>query len=188
MVCVPFSVLLSLQLSVILIEPWSPHSLSPSLIQTITLLTPSRIEVRQANRGDYSNLMPQYFSEDLLRVYTKNSKWIYLVQLGYRALLEAMPSQVNVDDTFTPAFAPAALSTPPESVAPSTPRAGLHSRTTSLSSLSFGGGSGTPFATNSFTTVPPDYAPSSPSRAGLRGKKRKIEQEGEEGEGREKRR
>lgn len=127
--------------------------------------------------------MPQYFSEDLLRIYTKNSKWVYLVQLGYRALLEAMPGQVTVDDTSAPALVPVALSTPPESVAPSTPRASLHSRTTSLSNLSFSGGSGTPFATNSFTTVPPDYAPSSPSRAGLKRKKRKREREGEEGEG-----
>jgi len=189
MACIPFSVFLSLKLSVISIEPWSPSlslllSLSSSLIQVIALLTPSRTVVQQANRGDYSNLMPQYFSEDLLRIYTKNYKWVYLVQLGYRALLEAMPGQVNVDDTSAPAPAPGALSTPPESVAPSTPRARSLSRTTSFSNLSFSGGSGTPFATNSFTTVPPDYAPSSPSHAGL---KRKREREGEEGEGREER-
>ncbi|KAF8905721.1 hypothetical protein CPB84DRAFT_1745279 [Gymnopilus junonius] len=49
----------------------------------------------EAGPGEYSNLRPQYFAEDLLRVYTKDPKNVWLVQAGYRAVLEQLQAEVE---------------------------------------------------------------------------------------------
>ena len=48
-----------------------------------------------AQRGDYSGMMPQWFAEDLLRVYTKQRQFFGLVQAGYRAVLAKMMDEVD---------------------------------------------------------------------------------------------
>ncbi|KAF8954102.1 hypothetical protein BDZ97DRAFT_1928819 [Flammula alnicola] len=125
----------------------------------------------RAERGDYSNLMPQYFAEDLIRVYTKKPEFFGLVQAGYRSILASMQDRTQHDDLDNLVVPSINLDpmapTPPATEAPSTPR--LHSRNASFSFTAGGGGNGsaaTPFSNNSFTTVSPSFAPASPTRAG----------------------
>lgn len=111
-----------------------------------------------AQRGDYSGLMPQWFAEDLLRVYTKKPQFFGLVQAGYRAVLAKMEFDLaQTSDTM-------AL-TPPATEAPCTPRAESHSRNASFTFPTAPGLSTTPFSNNSFTTVPSSFVPGSPTRS-----------------------
>lgn len=48
-----------------------------------------------ADRGDYSNLMPSYFAEVLLRIYTKNRNIFGLVQAGYRRVLKHLQDGIE---------------------------------------------------------------------------------------------
>ncbi|KAJ7683564.1 hypothetical protein B0H17DRAFT_1205071 [Mycena rosella] len=90
----------------------------------------------RAQKGDYSMLMPPIFAEVNLTVFTKHPQYLGLVQAGYRAVLKSIP------DVPTTTIEP-----------PSTPTRG-HSRNPSSSSI----------AENSFTTVPLNYAPTTPGR------------------------
>ncbi|KAF8164734.1 hypothetical protein B0H34DRAFT_686383 [Crassisporium funariophilum] len=126
----------------------------------------------KAQSGDYSGVMPQYFAEDLLRVYTKKSQFFGLVQAGYRAILASMPDQLEASPPPETLAASGVVGpTPPATEAPSTPTQ-THSRTGSFTLLTGGGISAsaggevinTPFSNNSFTTVPPSFAPRSPSQ------------------------
>jgi len=120
----------------------------------------------KAGRGDYSNLMPQYFAEDLLRIYTKKTNYFGPVQVGYRAVLKKLADQypdldVGIPATFSDPIAP----TPPATEAPTTPKS--HSRNVSFTFGNAGAGSGlgtTPFSNNTFTTVSPTFIPGSPTQ------------------------
>ena len=124
-----------------------------------------------AQRGDYSGLTPQWFAEDFLRVYTKKPQFYWLVQAGYRAVLANMPNEFDLDsERLETLVVPSTLDldsvapTPPETEAPSTPKAKIHTRDNSFSFPSASGPSKTPFLNNSFTTVPPTFTPGSPSQ------------------------
>ncbi|KAF5371517.1 hypothetical protein D9615_009616 [Tricholomella constricta] len=149
----------------------------------------------KAERGVYSNLMPKFHAELLVRIFTKHAKFFGIVQAGYRACLAAMPDLISFEDAaaleplfaetgaLTPPPAGAAAvsapaSTPPAPDAPSTPRGKrTFSRTTSFTFAAAGGGgvSTDPalFSNNAFTTVSPDFVPASPSRGNRRGKRRR---------------
>jgi hypothetical protein len=125
------------------------------------------IESRNAQRGEYSGMTPQWFAEDFLRVYTKKPQFFGLVQAGYRAVLANMPNQSDLDRPETlvvPGILDSMAPTPPATEAPSTPKAKAHSRDNSFSFLTASLPSATPFSNNSFTTVPPTFTPGSPSR------------------------
>lgn len=149
-------------------------------------------ESMKASRGEYSNLMPQYFAEDLLRIYTKKAELFGLIQAGYRAILAKMQALEEAELGTTSVAAAATLDTtvptPPATEAPSTPPA--HSRKASLTLIPGGSGAAsTPFSNNSFTTVEPTFVPPSPTRATRRvsGGKRQLE-EGAASDGTHKRR
>ncbi|KAJ7071732.1 hypothetical protein B0H15DRAFT_88799 [Mycena belliarum] len=89
-------------------------------------------------KGDYSMLMPPLFAEVNMSVFTKLPQFLGLVQAGYRAVLKSIP------DIPTTTLSP-----------PSTPTRG-HSRKPSSSSASI--------TENSFTTVPINFVPATPSR------------------------
>ncbi|TFK33680.1 hypothetical protein BDQ12DRAFT_637222 [Crucibulum laeve] len=125
-----------------------------------------------AGRGDYSNLMPQYFAEDLIRVYTKKPQYFGLVQAGYRAVLAAMENSAPFPlspplDAVLEGDGTTSLKTPPATEPPTTPKA--QSRQASFTFLSVGASStATPFSNNSFTTVSPRYMPTSPTQTAKR--------------------
>ncbi|KAK2463864.1 hypothetical protein APHAL10511_004169 [Amanita phalloides] len=132
-------------------------------------------ESTKAERGDYSNLMPGYFAEVLLRIYTKNTDFFGIVQTGYRAVLKQM-SMKNEDILFEDAFSPPLIMnlehTPTATEAPSTPR--QFSRNPSMT---FGTA---PFSNNSFTTVSPTYRPPSPTGAHKKPRSKKRHRENED--------
>lgn len=137
-------------------------------------------ESYKAERGVYSNLMPQYFAEHVLRIYTKKTNRFGLVQAGYRVVLATMQQKYPELDIGVPAITDAP--TPPATEAPSTPK--THSRTTSftLGNAMLGSGSGTtPFSNNTFTTVPTAFVPGSPSQSTKRVKGIKRTRNDEEG-------
>ncbi|KIM78005.1 hypothetical protein PILCRDRAFT_608246 [Piloderma croceum F 1598] len=107
--------------------------------------------------GDISLLMPAVFGEILLRVYTRDARFYGVIQAGYREVLQTMSITDEVDLTTV---------TRPATEAPSTPRS--HTRNRSF---------GTPLpgsmtrSNNSFMTVPPDHAPTSPSHKVLKNKR-----------------
>ncbi|TDL18439.1 HD-domain/PDEase-like protein [Rickenella mellea] len=130
----------------------------------------SKVNINQAakaGRGDVSQLMPKCFGEVLLRIFTRDVRYFGIIQAGYRAVLRSLPD--DLDDNPRPP-------TPPltESEQPATP--GRDSRrgsvTEHLSQLSSshpkaGGSTGSrasPFWNNSFTQVPKNYVPPSPSQ------------------------
>jgi len=138
------------------------------------------LESYKAERGVYSNLMPQYFAENLLRIYTKKSHYFGLVQAGYRALLASLQEKYPDKDVGMPTFV-MDESAPTPTEAPSTPKA--HSRTMSstLGNAVHRSGSGTtPFANNTFTTVALTFVPGSPSQNTKRVKGTKRTRNGEE--------
>jgi hypothetical protein len=135
------------------------------------------LESYKAERGVYSNLMPQYFAEHVLRIYTKKTNHFGLVQAGYRVVLATMPEKCPELDVEVPPIVTDAP-TPPATEAPTTPKA--HSRTTSLAMLGSGSGT-TPFANNTFTTVPKTFVPGSPSQSTKRVKGNKRTRNDEEG-------
>jgi hypothetical protein len=135
------------------------------------------LESYKAERGVYSNLMPQYFAEHVLRIYTKKTNHFGLVQAGYRVVLATMQEKCPELDVEVPAIVTDAP-TPPATEAPTTPKA--HSRTTSFAMLGSGSGT-TPFANNTFTTVPKTFVPGSPSQSTKRVKGIKRTRNDEEG-------
>ncbi|KAF8921175.1 hypothetical protein CPB85DRAFT_309981 [Mucidula mucida] len=130
---------------------------------------------RNAKPGDYSGLMPNEFGEYMLRVYTKQPKYYYNVQAGYRALLKRIEEEVMPEHS---------VPTPPATEPPSTPRLGP-SRTTSLGSIGSSSSPASSFGINDFTTVDVGFVPESPTKkhkqpprdssdAGSPGKKRRL--------------
>jgi len=117
---------------------------------------------REAGQGCYSNLMPRYFAELLMRIYTKKAEYAELIQEGYNAILsrlqkEPLPEDVDASRNV--------VSTPPATKAPMTPKpsgSGLHSRNTSYT---FVGVVGTPFEHNKFTALKNRSV--SPTRSGV---------------------
>ncbi|PPQ88883.1 hypothetical protein CVT25_009118 [Psilocybe cyanescens] len=127
----------------------------------------------KAERGVYSNLMPPVFAEVILRVYTKKQRFYGLVQAGYRAILASLQatssppnSQPISASDLSIALDPMAP-TPPATEAPTTPKA-----TSRNASFTFGSAA-TPFSNNEFTTVPPTFAPASPTEGNKKAKGRK---------------
>jgi hypothetical protein len=141
------------------------------------------LESYKAERGVYSNLMPQYFAEHVLRIYTKKTNCFGLVQAGYRVVLATMQEKCPETDVGIPAIVADQLApTPPATEAPSTPKA--HSRNTSFtvgSAILGSASSSATFANNAFTTVPETYAPGSPSQSTKRAKGMKRMRNDEEG-------
>ncbi|KAJ7235299.1 hypothetical protein B0H12DRAFT_1027524, partial [Mycena haematopus] len=106
----------------------------------------------RVQKGDSSTLKPAMFAEVYMTIFSKQPQYVGLVQAGYRALLKKDFLATNSDTDTEP---------------PSTPRR----RTASLGSIN----------ENSFTKVPLNYAPPTPSRK-REGLKRAREG-GVEGEG-----
>jgi hypothetical protein len=120
-----------------------------------------------AGPGDYSNLMPQFHAELLMRIYTKKVEYYGLIQAGYRVCL------VKINDLLNSGMSPTLTSSPgprhgrreEESMAPTPPATGAPTTPHVRASPSFNlGVVGTPLIPNDFMTVPKDYAPKSPSR------------------------
>ena len=104
------------------------------------------LECRKAELGCYSNLKPQYFSECLLRVYTKKAEFSKIVQRGYRDILEGLEKKdLEMGKTFSH-DGENPVPTPPEIEPPTTPKG--HSRNSSSPFRASGGES--PFANNKF--------------------------------------
>ncbi|KAG6872253.1 hypothetical protein C0995_011512 [Termitomyces sp. Mi166 len=145
-------------------------------------------ESSHAERGVYSNLMPQFFAELLVRIYTRDIDYFGVIQAGYRRCLQKLPSQINdptPDELVLKPMFPVATSSdgsleelaptpnPPvqEVLGPTTPR--TFSRVSSFSRPSLGGSADpTPFCNNNFTTVEMSFAPPSPSH---KAKRRKVD-------------
>ncbi|KAK7043859.1 hypothetical protein VNI00_008024 [Paramarasmius palmivorus] len=122
---------------------------------------------RHAQPGEYSTVMPSTFAEVLMRVYTKKPEFLYLVQAGYRAVLEsfrqaqsppAMTPGIATPPTTEPATSPQTMSIDNEtafsSKAVPLPTPGGNKRTNSITNT---------FSANEFTTVTPGYGMPSPS-------------------------
>ncbi|KAG1740233.1 uncharacterized protein EDB91DRAFT_1133849 [Suillus paluster] len=124
---------------------------------------------RRAESGDVSLLMPEKFGELLLRVYTREERFMGLVQAAYRHVLRSLPN--TPDETAEIAIS---VQTPPATEPPSTPRTltraislGMPS---SRTSRPFGR---TPsYSDNQFTTLPPNCQSRSPTRTAPRNPKR----------------
>jgi HD superfamily phosphohydrolase len=123
---------------------------------------------RRAESGDVSLLMPEKFGELLLRVYTKEERFMGLVQTAYRHVLRSLPMPGEVVEMTT------IVPTPPATEAPSTPTAltstlGLGAPQSRVS-RPFGR---TPsYSDNQFTTLPPNCQSRSPTRISSRSLKR----------------
>lgn len=126
---------------------------------------------RRAESGDVSLLMPEKFGELLLRIYTKEERFMGLVQTAYRHVLRSLPIPGETAEIAT------IVPTPPATEAPSTPTAltsafGL-GVPQSRASRPFGR---TPsYSDNQFTTLPPNCQSRSPSRISSRSLKRTRE-------------
>ncbi|KAF8351698.1 hypothetical protein F5887DRAFT_88 [Amanita rubescens] len=134
----------------------------------------------KAERGNYSNVMPNCFAEVVLRVYTKNTNYFGIVQAGYRAVLvqmNAMHEDDSADSAFENSFPLPVITnadqTPTATEGPSTPRPFSRNN----SSMTFGTA---PFTNNSFTTVSPTFRPPSPSAAHKKPKSKKRSRENED--------
>lgn len=136
---------------------------------TVVLIRPP--VCRRAESGDVSLLMPEKFGELLLRIYTKEERFMGLVQTAYRHVLRTLPMPGEAAGIVT------IVPTPPATEAPSTPRA-------LTSTLSFGVpqsrasrpfGRTPSYSDNQFTTLPPNCQSRSPTRISSRNLKRARE-------------
>ncbi|OJA21338.1 hypothetical protein AZE42_07115 [Rhizopogon vesiculosus] len=126
----------------------------------------------QAEKEDISLLMPEKFGEVLMQVYTKEEKFMGLVQAAYRHVFKSLPIPDDQSEIAT-----IAVITPPVTEAPSTPRIltrlpglGVPSTQPSRSFVR------TPsLSENKFTTLPPNYQSRSPSTIASRSLKRSRE-------------
>lgn len=126
---------------------------------------------RRAESGDVSLLMPEKFGEVLLRIYTKEERFMGLVQTAYRHVLRSLPIPGEAAEIAT------IVPTPPATEAPSTPTALAPAFSLgvpqSRASRPFGR---TPsYSDNQFTTLPPNCQSRSPTRISSRGLKRTRE-------------
>ncbi|KIL63305.1 hypothetical protein M378DRAFT_673967 [Amanita muscaria Koide BX008] len=164
-----------------------------------------RFASAKAGPGDYCSLMPAYFAEVLLRVYTKQTDFFGIVQAGYRAVLAELEKmstsgdEADFMDSFPfPSLTNQEITTPPTTDPPSTPRALSRNQSSGFgvgslsrnSSANFGPGTfsrhtsanfgAAPFSNNNFTTVSPTFRPPSPTRAQKQPKSRKRTREQED--------
>jgi len=104
--------------------------------------------------------MPEKFGEVLIQVYTKEGKFMGLVQAAYRHVFRSLPIPEEQSDITT------IMSTPPATQMPSTPR--MLPRTPSVNLPSTQGTKSfqrtASLSENKFTTIPPNYQSRSPSR------------------------
>lgn len=126
-------------------------------------------------------MIPAFFAEVLLRVYTKNTDFFGVVQAGYRAVLKKMEDESKQMDDDNNAFdnlfplpfisngggTPTAAAEPP-----STPRVFSRNPSMTLGTA--------PFSNNSFTTVSPTFKCTSPTGAPKKLKSRKRIRENED--------
>ncbi|KAF8189702.1 hypothetical protein BJ912DRAFT_925872 [Pholiota molesta] len=135
-----------------------------------------------ADRGVITSVLPEYFAEDVLNIYTKKRECLSLVQAGYRALLASLDQESDLHGDETTSRDTSAAPTPPniDMGSPSTPK--TLSRKTSLTNpqqleSKTGRSLGTtPFANNALMTLELPtmlFAPSSPSSG--KGVKRRRE-------------
>lgn len=103
--------------------------------------------------GDYSNLMPQYHAEMLMRIYTKKVEYFGIIQAGYRACAAEINSAAALAERKDEGGSMAP--TPPETEAPTTPRI----RSSPSFNYGTGTGGGTPLLPNGFMTVPAGFVP-----------------------------
>ncbi len=142
----------------------SPTSMFLCLLGFYSYSRRNGVGCRNAEKGDYSTLQPECFSEILLRIYTKKPEYWGRVQAGYRSILDLL----NATHPSESGTVPIGAITPPATDAPSTPP----TRTSSLANIENAGSaattkaSATPFSNNSFTTVSPTFMPKSPTRNG----------------------
>ncbi|KAG6815153.1 hypothetical protein H0H87_004651 [Tephrocybe sp. NHM501043] len=133
----------------------------------------------KAERGVYSNLMPQFHAELLIRIYTKTAESFGVVQAGYRKCLAAIPTQLDeakaqlilkqtMSESSSSSMA-TELTPPPDPPGMTTPPRGKRT----LSRVSSFKDDAT-FSNNSFTTVAPSFVPPSPTRGGPK-KRRKVD-------------
>jgi hypothetical protein len=133
----------------------TPYGMSPPL-----LICPSVCQ--RAEKEDVSLLMPEKFGEILIQVYTKEERFMGLVQAAYRHVFTSVPIPDAQSETAT------IVATPPGTEAPSTPRP-LARTPLGVPSGSFGR---TP---SWFATLPPDCQSRSPSTMASRSLKRSRE-------------
>ena len=148
------------------------------MIPSVSLLL--FVESRHATHGVITNVLPKYFAEDVLTIFTKKVEYMALVQAGYRAVLKDLGQDNDSDedsDSHSAGEDVEMAMTPPDTDVepPSTPKALL--RRASSSFITREGkpksSKGTPFSNNVFTTMPNLPKPSSPSQG--RGVKRRRE-------------
>ena len=148
------------------------------MIPSVSLLL--FVESRHATHGVITNVLPKYFAEDVLTIFTKKVEYMALVQAGYRAVLKDLGQDNDSDedsDSHSAGEDVEMAMTPPDTDVepPSTPKALL--RRASSGFIAREGkpksSKGTPFSNNVFTTMPNLPKPSSPSQG--RGVKRRRE-------------
>ncbi|KAF9474606.1 HD-domain PDEase-like protein [Pholiota conissans] len=123
----------------------------------------------KADRGVITSVIPEYFAEDVLNIFTKKSECVSLVQAGYRELLatlEKQNQQNNMDTESTSGDTVSEIITPPDTDIsyPSTPKTGL-SRQSSLTPPQQQEGRSTPFSNNALMTLAPPFSAENPPQS-----------------------
>jgi hypothetical protein len=121
---------------------------------------------QRAEKEDVSLLMPEKFGEILIQVYTKEERFMGLVQAAYRHVFTSVPIPDAQSETAT------IVATPPSTEAPSTPRPLARTPLGVPSAQPSGSFGRTP---SRFTTIPPDCQSRSPSMMASRSLKRSRE-------------
>ncbi|KAF5309219.1 hypothetical protein D9619_012736 [Psilocybe cf. subviscida] len=142
-------------------------------------------QCNKADRGVITSVLPKWFAEDVLNIYTKKAKHVAAVQAGYRAILNDLQNDENLtlneeEDSFS---APpkgddpsntAKVSTSVGLGCPSTPpKARAFRRTASIKDMG-GEKDSTPFSNNAFTTLPVNLPPSPSQGRNSKSIKRKL--------------
>ncbi|KAJ8584183.1 HD-domain/PDEase-like protein [Rhizopogon salebrosus TDB-379] len=121
---------------------------------------------QRAEKEDVSLLMPEKFGEILIQVYTKEERFMGLVQAAYRHVFTSVPIPDAQSETAT------IVATPPGTEAPSTPRPLARTPLGVPSAQPSGSFRRTP---SWFATLPPDCQSRSPSTMASRSLKRSRE-------------
>lgn len=154
----------------------------------------------KAHLDEISLLMPESFGEVLLRIYTREARYMLiliqfqllteatslhsffgLIQAGYCALLAEIPEPLRPDPPFHTEHR--AL-TPPTTEGPTTPRAAslslssIPGTSSRVSGEGTGGKGVTPLSQNKFMAVPPNFRPVSPTQEHKKRRSQKRDREG----------
>jgi hypothetical protein len=142
------------------------------LSQTLTLSA----ECNKADRGVITSVLPKWFGEDVLNIYTKKTKHLTAVQAGHRTILGDLQNDKNLmlndeEDTYS---APPSVEDPVStgkvatSTGPNCPSTPPKARTFRRIASSKDEGrekDSTPFSNNAFATLPVNNnLPASPSQ------------------------